>query len=280
MIKRIEINKIEDISALILDQQYNDEIKRFRSNYLYRGISDTKYKLETTLSRTARHRAHLVEGSILRNFNKYAINEDPDLNTSIWRQMILGQHHGLPTRLLDWSHSSLIALHFATSEHSMGNTNRRDGIIWRIDAEELASLLPQKYQQKLEDDSSFIFTVNSLNSIADSTEKYDNDMMDKSMVIIEPPSLDQRIVAQYSYFTIVPEGITDIEKFLDENTQNTLQFVISRNIRWALRDMLDQFNISERVIYPGLDGLSKWIARHYYVTDELYAAENPDLSST
>ena len=37
--------------------------------------------------------------------------------------------------------------------------------------------------------------------------------------------------------------------------------------------MLDQFNISERVLYPGLDGLSKWIARHYYVMDSLYEEE-------
>ena len=30
-------------------------------------------------------------------------------------------------------------------------------------------------------------------------------------------------------------------------------------IRWQARDLLDQLNISERVIYPGLDGLSKWL---------------------
>ena len=32
-----------------------------------------------------------------------------------------------------------------------------------------------------------------------------------------------------------------------------------------VRDMLDSLNISERLFFPGLDGLSKWIARHYYV---------------
>ena len=276
MIQRREINKIEDVAMLFLDQQYNPEIKRIRTNYLYRGMPCTEFKLQTSLYRTARHRAKLVEGSILRNFTKYAVNEDPELYTSVWRQMILGQHHGLPTRLLDWSHSSLIALHFATSENLIENTNRRDGIVWRIDLDELASLLPQNYRESLKNDHSLIFSVHTLSKFADTTDKYDEDMGDRSMVILEPPSVDERIINQFSYFSVIPDGIKDIEKFLDENTNNTMQFIINRHIRLPLRDILDQFNISERVLYPGLDGLSKWIARHYYVTDELYDAENSD----
>ena len=273
MINKVVVKTIEDASLLFLDQQYDNDIKRLRTNYLYRGIPDTKYRLETSLSRNCRHRARLIEPSILRNFTKYAINEDPYLYTSVWRQMILGQHHGLPTRLLDWTHSSLIALHFATSENNIADTDKRDGIVWRIDLEELASLLPEDYRTVLVNDHSFIFTVTQLNSLADSTEKYDADMGSRSMVIIEPPSLDQRIISQYSYFSVVPDGIKSIESFLDDNTNNTVQYIIDKSVRWDIRDMLDQFNISERVIYPGLDGLSRWIARHYYVTDKLYLEE-------
>jgi hypothetical protein len=32
--------------------------------------------------------------------------------------------------------------------------------------------------------------------------------------------------------------------------------------------MLDQLNMSERIVYPGLDGLSRWIARHYFVKEK------------
>ena len=39
-----------------------------------------------------------MEPVILRNFTKYATIEDPKLGESVWRQMIVGQHHGLPTR--------------------------------------------------------------------------------------------------------------------------------------------------------------------------------------
>ena len=85
------------------------------------------------------------------------------------------------------------------------------------------------------------------------------------MIIIEPPSINQRIVNQYSFFSLVPMEMTDIEKFLDERTEKTIKYVIRADLRWRVRDMLDQTNISERIVYPGLDGLSKWIARHYYV---------------
>jgi hypothetical protein len=31
--------------------------------------------------------------------------------------------------------------------------------------------------------------------------------------------------------------------------------------------MLDQYNVNERIVYPGLDGISTWIARHYFVKE-------------
>ena len=57
----------------------------------------------------------------------------------------------------------------------------------------------------------------------------------------------------------------DIESFLNQYTDNTVRYIIKKEIRWQARDLLDQLNISERMVYPGLDGLSKWLERHYYV---------------
>ena len=48
-------------------------------------------------------------------------------------------------------------------------------------------------------------------------------------------------------------------------TENTARYIIKKELRWQVRDLLDQLNISERIVYPGLDGLSMWLARHYYV---------------
>ena len=60
-------------------------------------------------------------------------------------------------------------------------------------------------------------------------------------------------------------SLVSCDKFLDERTDKTVKYVIDKNLRWRVRDMLDSLNISERLFFPGLDGLSKWIARHYYV---------------
>ena len=138
-------------------------------------------------------------------------------------------------------------------------------MVWRIDMNEMYSLLPENYRYVLNRNQSTIFSVDMLDQVAHSLERYDSDMLDKSMIIIEPPSINQRIVNQYSFFSLVPSGIDDIEVFLDTRTNNTVKYIIDRKLRWRVRDMLDQLNMSERIVYPGLDGLSKWIARHYLV---------------
>ena len=87
--------------------------------------------------------------AILRNFVKYAALEDPALKTSIWRQMIVGQHHGLPSRLLDWTYSVLIALHFATSGENLDDMSKNDAVLWQIDILEMNKRLPKNYQTTL-----------------------------------------------------------------------------------------------------------------------------------
>lgn len=265
MINVKNIKDISDIAELITNQEYDERVQRHRSSFLYRGLPNIDYKLQTSLERNCKEKQNDLEKSILRNFTKYAEIEDQQLKDSIWRQMIRGQHHGLPTILLDWTYSPLIGLHFTTSGEDLANMGKHDGVLWKIDIEEINNLLPKDYQDKLNDNSAYLFTIDMLVDLKKDIESYDNEMKANAMVLIEPPSIDERIINQYSYFSIIPNDMKNIEEFLETKTKNTVKYVIDKNLCWRIRDMLDQMNINERIVYPGLDGLSSWLKRHYYV---------------
>ena len=73
------------------------------------------------------------------------------------------------------------------------------------------------------------------------------------------------LLQEYSFFSVIPMDMEDVDEFLKTRTDKTVRFVIKKEIRWQIRDLLDQLNMSERIVYPGLDGLSRWLARHFYV---------------
>ncbi len=265
MIQTVLIKDIEGIKDLAFEQTRNEANGRCRSSYFYRGMPDSSFDLSTSLARNCGDKANVLEAPLLENFIKYVSIEDPTIDESIWKAMIIGQHHGLPTRLLDWTHSTLVALHFANTEGNLQDLDKRDCVVWRIDAKELNSKLPDRYRAALEKKNTFIFSVKQLAGVVDDISQYDRDMGGKALVTVEPPSIDQRIVNQYSFFTVLPSGIDNLEVYLDENTENTVKYVIDKSLRWDLRDILDQMNMNERMIYPGKDGIAKWLARHYFV---------------
>lgn len=266
--REIKVETVQEAMALLIDQPYDKDTKIYRNLYVYRGLPNVDYKLLTSLRRNCGNKQKELEQHILDNFSKYAEHEAPFMLTSIWKRMILGQHHGLPTRLLDWSRSPLVALHFAMTESDYIQMDKHDAVVWRIDIPDLKKRLPDEYRKVLDDAGSSVYTMNQLEQITGgSLDKYDNDMGTSGMVILEPPSMDQRVANQYSFFSVVPAGIKEVDSFLEE-TENTVKYVISKDIRWHLRDALDQMNINERMIYPGLDGVAKVEGRHYYVRDE------------
>ena len=268
MITVKHIDTIDGIKDLIFEQTYNATIDRTRSSYFYRGMRNAAYDLTTSLSRNCKGASAKLEQPLLDNFINYVRIEDPSINESIWKAMVIGQHYGLPTRLLDWTHSTLVALHFANSEDNLDKLGKRDCIVWRIDLRDLNRSLPPKYREYLENKDTFVFSLDDLARLAPDLDRYDADMGDRAMVCFEPPSVDQRIVNQYSFFSAIPSGITDLEAFLEAHTENTVKYIIDKRLRWELRDILDQLNINERMIHPGTDGIAKWLARHYYVKSE------------
>lgn len=268
MITVKRIDSIDGLKDLIFEQTYNADIDRTRSSYCYRGMRSIDYDLTTSLTRNCKGAYAELEQPMLDSFINYVHLENPAISQSVWRAMVIGQHYGLPTRLLDWTHSTLVALHFATLEDNLDKLRQRDCVVWRIDLKDLNRNLPEKYQTYLKEKNTFVFSLDGLESVAQDLKQYDKDMGDQAMVCFEPPSLDRRIVNQYSFFSAIPSGITDLEAFLDTHTENTIKYIIDKSLRWELRDILDQLNINERMIHPGTAGIAQWLARHYYVKEE------------
>lgn len=269
-IKTIKIERVEDIFQLISDQPLDSITNRNRSPYFYRGLPNVDYCLQTSLQRNCRGKREELERCLLRNFTKYAMETDHGtrIAASDWTKMIIGQHHGLPTRLMDWSYSPLVALHFALSESNPADYGKHDCVVWRINCIDINNTLPEEYTDRLgrPGEKAYLFTVDMLSDI--SLKKYDADMkQNRSLLLLEPPSIDQRIVNQYSYFTVIPSSLDCMEEFIADKLPDTVRYIIDKNIRWRIRDMLDQMNVNERILLPGLDGLAAWLKRYYYVQD-------------
>jgi len=83
------------------------------------------------------------------------------------------------------------------------------------------------------------------------------------VLFVEPPSFDARIVNQYALFSVVSPAETPLDEWLAAHPELTRRVVIPAELKWEVRDKLDQANVTERVLFPGLDGLSRWLARYY-----------------
>jgi hypothetical protein len=83
------------------------------------------------------------------------------------------------------------------------------------------------------------------------------------VLFFEPPSLDARIVNQGAIMSVMPGATLVLDEFLREHPDLFHRIVIPRELKWEIRDKLDQDNVTERMLFPGLDGLSRWLKRYY-----------------
>lgn len=252
------IKNWNDLNEVLFKDSWNDKIERFRLPYVFRGLSNVEYDLKTSLIRLGGDYDKL-ERNLLRNFKKYGYNLKIDDN-SIWELMAIAQHHGLPTRLLDWTYSPYIALHFMSA--NIENFHQ-DGVIWCIDIKKTIEYLPIDMKKLLEEEQANVFTIEILNKIHNTLESFDKSKKDDFIIFFEPPSIDSRIMNQFALFSVISNPKTISDDWLNKHMSVYKKIIIPSYLKWEIRDRLDQLNISERMLFPGLDGLCSWLKRYY-----------------
>lgn len=254
----ITVSSWNELNECLFDESWKASLGRFRSNFAFRGLSDASYSLNTSLTRLGGEFEKL-EGHLLRNFRKYA-HRGVLKDDSEWNWLALAQHHGLPTRLLDWTFSPFVATHFATANIEKFDL---DGVIWCVDYVLLQEMLPESLSRILKEEGSNVFTVEMLNRGAPNLQILDNLDPEDFVVFLEPPSLDDRIVNQYALFSLMSSPGAVFDQWLMKHEKLFRKIIIPAAMKWEIRDKLDQANVTERVLFPELDGLSSWLRRHY-----------------
>jgi hypothetical protein len=154
---------------------------------------------------------------------------------------------------LDWSFSPYVALHFATVNQLDW---RNDAIIWCVDCMKMKKHLPGKLLKLVRDEESDVLTVEMLDRAAPTLAAFERLSQQPFAVFFEPPSLDDRIVNQAALFSVTSRANMSLNAWLQERKELFHRILIPAKLKGEIRDKLDQANINERILFPGLDGLS------------------------
>ena len=237
----------QDILDELYEGSWNPDLKRFRSPYAFRGLGSANHTLTSSLVRLARGRSDVrrLELALLRNFRKYAHSEGAT-SDSIWDWLALAQHRGLPTRLLDWTYSPLVALHFATQNPTEFD---RDGVVWCVNFVKANRRIPRRLKRMLDADASDTFTVEMLSSFP-TLRAFDATAREPFVVFLEPPALDARILHQWSLFSLMSNPNATLGEWIAAHPEFSRRVQIPARLKWEIRDKLDQGNVNERGTVP------------------------------
>jgi hypothetical protein len=179
---------------------------------------------------------------------------------NLWDLLALAQHHGLPTRLLDWTYNALAALWFAVKKPPEKTDGRnRDGVVW------LLMTQPGDFVD---------FSLKPSLSRKTSEDPFDG----PSTRIFRSSVIDDRMAAQAGLFT-VHKLLKKKKKFI-ELEKNSLfskrlwKFEVPANRFWVLRRQLNACGANYMSMFPDLDGLSEHLVSRFSWMDDEWKARH------
>ena len=210
----------------------------------FRGHGRRSYQLLPSIARNplALEREALLSKKFRQN--AYPFRQTPP--QSDWEWLFLMQHFGVPTRLLDWSESPLVALYFAVNDEN-ASADDEDANIW--------ALLPARYNFEIPRLRPLIqvdipcFGVDKiLDDYRPDTIALEN-MSNKLPVAAIAHRQNERIMAQLGVFTIMHRDMTPLEALADAHLAN---FIIPAGAKTVLRSELQSLRVTQMSLFPEL----------------------------
>jgi hypothetical protein len=161
----------------------------------------------------------------------------------------------------------------------------RAGVIWCVNFVEAREWLPSEIRELLQKENSNALSVEMLETRFPGIWDVQalKGRREQFAIFFEPPALDLRIVNQNGLFSFMSSPLQRLDDWLEsaatESPRLSKKIVIPTDLKWEVRDKLDSSNITERMLFPGLDGLSTWLRRWYSPRDPAKKPE-PDPRRT
>ena len=209
-------------------QTWSELLEFFNSfrdpGFVFRGVTSEKHELIPKVGRTefsGQNELRENEELLLRIFKQRATAHVSFSPTTDLEWLALGQHHGLPTRLLDWSVNPLVATYFAVEKDNNSN----------------ASAIFSRHIKR------------------GSLLGNDNPFDIKHVYKYYPPHISPRIPAQQGLFTVQPVP----NEPMQEDSPIT-KIIIPKKSRNAFLKQLNFFGINRETMFPDLDGACTHLA--------------------
>lgn len=200
------------------------------AGWVFRGHSDVRYTLTPGIGRLPAY-SESLERQLIALFRRRAAQFIPGPAPDAWDLLAMAQHHGLPTRLLDWTSNPLVAAYFA-SESSGTAKVRGEIIAVRVKADDIVDADENSDPMKIED-----------------------------VGFLYPRSLAPRIINQSGLFSIHPQPVVH---WLPKTTESA-NFQVPGEFKHFMIRRLFQLGVDAQFIYGGLEGLGRrlrWQAEH------------------
>lgn len=249
-IKNIKIKNKIVIKSLC---DYIETINIIKNNsenvFIYRGQNNKYFPLLPSLYRKTSYAIN--EENIIQDFKLKAeayFNQEMELFDNI-DMIALMQHYGIPTRLLDFTESPLIALYFALEKVTS----------------DMYNVAPCVYCININS-----FSHNKNGCIFSSKQVQSQDIKKifkytKGTCVFTPKLKNKRLTAQKSIFVLFNEN-TPLELII--NSENIIKLEINRKDINKIKEELNNIGITPSVVYPDFTGLAEEIKKpHKFISN-------------